>query len=149
MAKKGKSKTFADIVSEFEKESQELASLDDLKPNPATNYPLFSFKYLEDKTHKDCGESRFFIKFLERLNKLSALGWKEIEKSDRHSFGTEKIEISKIKPQVELPVNFKKHTDFTVFRATGDNHVFAGIREDSTFHIFYIESEFGRLYDHD
>lgn len=149
MAKGGAKKTFAQIMSDLNKESSRLASLDDLKPNPETNYPLFSFKYLRDKTHRDCNESKFFIKFLERLNKLSSLGWREIEKSDRHSFGTEKISISDIHHEVELPENFKKHTSFTIFRATGDNHVFAGIREANTFHIFFIESTFGELYDHD
>lgn len=95
MAKKANKKTFADILSDLKKESLELAPLDDMRPNPDTNYPLFSFKYLKDKTHKDCDESGFFIKFLERLNKLSSLGWREIEKSDRHSFGTEKIGIDR------------------------------------------------------
>lgn len=149
MAKKRNKATFADIISSLENKHPELAAIDKLRPNPDTNYPLFSFKYIEDKTHKDCNESSFFIKFIERLNKLSTLGWREIEKSDRHSFGTEKVKISEIKPQVELPEQFNKHTHFIVFRATGDNHVFAGIREANTFHIFYIESEFGKLYDHD
>lgn len=148
MARNIGKKTFAQIVSDLKKETS-LASLEEMKPNPHTNYPLFSFKYLMDKTHRDCSESSFFIRFLERLNKLSSLGWKEIEKSDRHSFGTEKIKIADIHHDVTLPDYFKKHTYFTVFRATGDNHVFAGIREANTFHIFFIESDFGALYDHD
>ncbi|WP_304649352.1 hypothetical protein [uncultured Duncaniella sp.] len=149
MAKKGNKKIFAKVLSDLQKEPLKLMPSEEMRPNPATNYPLFSFKYLKDKTHKDCNESRFFIKFLERLNRLSSLGWREIEKSDRHSFGTEKINISDVRPEVELPSQFEKYTYFTVFRATGDNHVFAGIRESNTFHIFYIESEFGTLYNHD
>lgn len=149
MAKKTQNKPFAEILSDLKKKSAGLVPVEEMRPNPATNYPLFSFKYLKDRTHRDCNESVFFIRFLERLNKLSSLGWREIEKSDRHSFGTEKIGISEVKPDVELPKVFENQKDFTVFRATGDNHVFAGIREFNTFHIFYIESEFGALYDHD
>ena len=149
MAKKRKNKTFEQICSELKNDSSDLPSLADLRINPPTNYPLFGFKYLKDTTHKHCNNGVFFVKFLERLNKLSSLGWKEIEKDDRHSFGTEKIDIEQLYPEVDLPPQFKKYDKLTVFRATGDNHVFAGIREHNTFHIFFIESEFGKLYDHD
>lgn len=149
MSKNNGRKTFAQIVSDLNQDSAKLAHLGDLRPNPDTNYPLFSFKYINDKTHKDCSDGRFFIKFIARLNKLSSLGWREIEKSDRHSFGTEKVKISDVHHDVELPDIFKRHTHLTVFRATGDNHVFAGLREANTFHIFFIESAFGELYDHD
>lgn len=149
MAKKDKKKSFAVIMKELEQEPALNPSLPELNSNPQTDYPLFGFKYLKDDTHKECKKSKFFIDFLERLNKLSNLGWKEIEKSDRHAYGTEGIEMGSIIPEVNLPKEFSNRKKLTVFRATGDNHAFAGIREGNTFHIFYIESEFGNLYDHD
>lgn len=145
MARKPRSKSFAEIYVEATSSIGKTG----LKSNPETNYPLFGFKYLDDVTHKDCGKGAFFVKFLERLNKLSSLGWAEIAKSDRHSFGTEKIDIDVLRPAVALPDEFKTIRRLTVFRATGDNHVFAGVREGNTFHILFIESEFGLLYDHD
>ena len=96
---------------------------------------------------KDCKDYDFFFRFLERLQKLSELGWKEINKSNRHGFGTEKIPTDQIKPKfpefITPDVNF-----LTAFRATGNNHPFLGIQNGKIFHIIYIESKFGDIYDH-
>lgn len=55
------------------------------------DYPLFSFKYLcSNISIKKCSRGKFFFNFLSRLKELSNAGWKVIEKSDRHSLGTEK-----------------------------------------------------------
>ena len=44
-------------------------------------YPLFSFKHLQTNiSYKDCKETKFFIDFIGRLQKLSELGWEEIRK---------------------------------------------------------------------
>lgn len=149
MAKKDKNKSFDSIVKGLKEESYSNPNIESLNSNPSTDYPLFGFKYLKDDTHKDCKKSKFFIDFLDRLKKLSNLSWKEIEKSGRHKFGTEGIELGYFKPDIKLPPQFSNKKKLTVFRATGDKHVFAGIREGNTFHIMYIESEFGDLYDHD
>ena len=63
-------------------EIQDLAEID---------HPLFSFKYLQKNSICDCKDAAFFYEFLFRLKKLSELGWDEIRKSGRHSFGMEKI----------------------------------------------------------
>ena len=148
MSKKRK-ETFADICVKLQKEDTHNPSLSGLKTNPSTDYPLFGFRYLRNDCHKPCKKPEFYFKFLERLQKLSELGWREIEKSDRHSFGTENINLDVFKPKFEMPDIFKSQDHLTVFRATGDKHVFAGVREGHTFHIFFIESDFGNLYDHD
>lgn len=145
MGKRRKSKSLDSVESE----TIRIFRRSDLRSNPETNYPLFGFKYLFDTTHKECKDAGFFKAFLVRLKKLSDLGWKEIEKSPRHSFGTEKIPIEQLRPKFEMPEEFKTQRRITVFRATGDNHVFAGIREENTFHILLIESSFGSLYHHD
>ena len=144
MTKKKRLKSFDSIVSETYREY----SREDMKSNPETNYPLFGFKYLFPTTHKDCKDAGFFKDFLMRLKKLSDLGWREIEKSPRHSFGSEKIPIEQLHPNFQMPEEFKTQKRLTVFRATGNNHVFAGVRQENTFHILFIESEFGTLYDH-
>ena len=104
---------------------------------------LFSFKEIEPFSYTQAkNDSKFFIDFIERLKKLSELGWQTIAKSDRHSFGFELLPIGQIKKQVD---GVEK---LIVFRATGNNHVFAGFREDNVFHILFIEYNFGDLYDH-
>ncbi|HNW49670.1 MAG TPA: hypothetical protein PKH79_01225 [Prolixibacteraceae bacterium] len=110
-------------------------------------YPIFCFKYLQMYSIKDCKDHEFFFRFLERLQKLSELGWAEIRKSNRHSFGTEHIPIDQIKPQtpafITPDVNY-----LTAFRATGSKLPFLGILDGKIFHIIYIESTFGDIYDH-
>ena len=112
------------------------------------SYPLFSFKHLQTSvSYKNTKDTKFFIVFLERLNKLSLLGWEEIRKSQRHSYGMEKIPIGKIKPQ--LP-NFitPDIKELHVFRATGSNKVFVGLQQEDVFHVIFIEAEFGEVYKH-
>lgn len=122
------------------KEIEELASI---------NYPLFSFKYLQEKSIKDCRNTDFFQDFIFRLKKLSELGWEEIRKSDKHSFGMEKIPYNQIKPKSQLPQFITPDAEFCVFRATGSNLPFLGIQKGKIFYIIFIETKFGDIYDHD
>jgi hypothetical protein len=112
------------------------------------NYPKFCFKYLQETSIKNSKNHKFFIDFLFRLKKLSELGWNEINKSPKHSFGTEKISIEKIKqkqlPEIITP-DVKK---ITVFRADGSNKPFLGLRTDDIFHVIFIEANFGDIYEH-
>lgn len=112
------------------------------------DYPVFSFKYLQDVSLASCRNHTFFVEFLQRLKKLCELGWKQIETSGRHSFGTEKLDVNKIIP-MNRPAIMTRDVDFlTVFRATGSNHSFLGIRDDVLFHVIFIETNFGDIYKH-
>ena len=72
--------------------------------------------------------------------------WNEINKSQRHSFGYEKISIKSIKKDISIA----KGIDYLFsFRATGSNHVFLGFREGNVFKVVFIESKFGDIYNHD
>lgn len=110
------------------------------------NYPLFSFKHLRDVSVKWCRDASFLPDFLFRLRKLSELGWKEIDKSFRHSFGMEKIDRKRLKPQ--LPAGVTPEVPLFAFRAVGDNRPFVGFREGKVFHVVFIETAFGDIYDH-
>jgi hypothetical protein len=112
------------------------------------DYPVFSFKYLQESSISDCNNHTFFREFLFRLKKLSELGWKEIRTSDKHSFGTEIIRIDNIIPTIKPSILTPDVTHLTVFRATGSNHSFLGINQNGIFHIIYIEAEFGDIYNH-
>jgi hypothetical protein len=108
------------------------------------NYPVFCFKYLQTTPQKDY---KFYADFIERLKKISNLSWDVINATQRHGFGTEKMPIAQIIPN--LPKFITPDIDFlTVFRANGDNRPFLGLRIGNIFHIIFIEENFGDVYKH-
>lgn len=74
------------------------------------------------------------------------MDWNTVGVSQRHSFGCEKIPVTAIKKDLKLT---REVTFLLAFRATGDNHVFLGFRDGNVFHVVYIESQFGDIYDHE
>lgn len=112
--------------------------------NIEINYPLFCFKHLQTKPKEDF---KFYADFIERLKKLCNLSWKEINVTQKHGFGTEKIPVKQVKPELPKFVT-PDVTDLTVFRANGDNRPFLGLRKNNVFHIIFLEEKFGDIYDH-
>jgi len=112
------------------------------------NYPIFCFKHLQDVSIKNSTDADFFVKFLFRLQKLSNLGWEEIRKSPKHSFGTSQIPINELKPTIFPSIVTPEVTHLTVFRANGDNRPFLGIQSKDIFHVIFIEAVFNDIYDH-
>lgn len=111
------------------------------------DYPIFCFKHLSDASFTSCKDRNFFIDFLKRLNSLSNLGWEEIRKSQHHSFGMESISKTAIKKDLPECVtdDVKK---LHVFRANGNNLPFVGLQVGRVFRIFFIEAQFGDIYNH-
>ena len=98
---------------------------EDLKSFVGIEYPLFSFRWLQDKSINKCRDAKFFYDFLFRLQKLSELGWKAIRTSGRHQFGSEKIPVKSIKSDC-LPPFITNDMELDVFRAVGDNRPMIG-----------------------
>ena len=124
-----------------QKEISEFAQID---------YPLFSFRYLQPNSIKNCTQPDFFYDFLMRLNELSSNGWDKIRSSRRHDLGMESIPCNQFKPNLKilgdtLTDDIKK---LHVFRADNKNHSFVGLQVGKVFHIFFIEAEFGDIYSH-
>lgn len=119
-----------------------------IKKKPEESYPVFCFRYLQPFSYNCCSDPSFFIEFLERLKKLGNLGWQGINGSARHSFGTEKMPIHKIKIRQLPSIVTQEVASLTVFRATGSNLPFLGIRLEDTFQVILIETNFGDIYDH-
>ena len=111
------------------------------------DYPLFSFRHLQHTSFPDCKDISFFPSFMKRLKNLSELGWNGINTSQRHGYGMEKIPQDIIRPQ--LPTIITPEVQLFAFRATGNNLPFVGFREGKIFHILFIETTFGNIYDHD
>lgn len=118
----------------------------DIESFAKIDYPLFSFRYLQHTSYTECKDLAFFPNFMRRLGKLSELGWKGINTSQRHGFGMEKLPQEMIKPQ--LPSIVTPEVQLFAFRATGNNLPFVGFREGKIFHILYIETSFGDIYNH-
>ena len=137
-SKKGKSKIIKEIDNRISINSD----------TEFIDYPVFSFKYLQEYSLKDCRDMMFLVNFLFRLQKLSELGWKEIEKSNRHSYGIEYIPIKQFKPKTHPSVITPDVDKLCVFRSNGDNRSFAGIRKGNIFEIIYIEAIINDLYAH-
>ncbi len=110
-------------------------------------YPVFCFKHLQSNSIQNCKDFEFFYSFLDRLRRLSELGWKEIRNTQRHGFGMEKISVDQIKPKLPYFVT-PEVNHLMVFRAHGDNRTFLGIQKNKLFHIIFIESNFGDIYNH-
>lgn len=98
---------------------------------------VFGFSELKD----------IIIKFLGRLKQLSQLDWDAVNVSAKHSFGWEVMEVKNMtkSAQLSVPAGMDK---LLVFRATGDNHVFLGYRQQNTFEVIFIEYNFGDIYSH-
>lgn len=114
----------------------------------AKERPIFSFEYLD--THflrKSKAEDGFYREFILRLSKLGQLGWNGIRQSGRHEYGRESISVAQMKPQMPSAIT-PDITELDVFRANGNNNVFAGFMRDDIFFVVFIEGKFGELYDH-
>lgn len=108
----------------------------------------FNFSELRTISYSDAKrDGAFFINFIGRLKKLCSLDWNTINRSERHSFGTETMSVSKLTKaaQEKAPSGVDS---FKVFRATGNNHVFLGYREENIFYVVFIEYNFGDIYNH-
>ena len=95
-------------------------------------------------SHNDSG---FFISFLDRLKKLSSIDWNTANVSARHSYGLEKMNVCDMTRAAQSHVP-EGMVSLLVFRATGDNHVFLGYREENVFQVIFVEYQFGDVYCH-
>ena len=120
-------------------EVEALASID---------YPLFSFRYFKDVSVKNCCDHKFFFDYINRLQKLSELGWDEIRKSHPHSFGMEPMPKAQIRHNGLLPPFVTKEVYLHVFRAVGDNRIMVGLQEGKIFHVFFVAARFGDISPH-
>lgn len=109
---------------------------------------IFDFSMLSKLSYIDAkNDSKFFISFLNRLSELSKTTWNTVNTSARHSYGWEIIERQSFSKaaQERLPAGVDK---LMVFRVSGDNHVFLGIRDTNVFKVIFIEYSFGDIYSH-
>lgn len=134
-------------MGEIRRPKDRLSVPKDIDAYSKVDYPLFSFRYLQDVSLKDCNDHKFLLDFVFRLKKLSELGWKQIATSHRHGFGMEKIDRDSIKPSI--PSIVTPEVPLFAFRAAGNNLPFVGFRDDKIFHVLFVETSFGDIYHHE
>jgi hypothetical protein len=111
------------------------------------DYPIFCFKHFLKSSADNCTKKQL-LDFIERLQKLSVLGWREIRTSSRHGFGSEKIAINELK--VSIPSITPDMRYVLSFRYGDNNLPFIAIRHNgnSVLHILAIEARHGDIYNH-
>lgn len=109
-------------------------------------YPVFCFRYFDITCLKGCPQKQL-QSFVERLHRLSVLGWSEIRRSGRHEYGREYLPKDAIK-QVLPPIITDDVSKVMVFRYDNENHPFIGVQTENTIQLIALEVRFGELYDH-
>lgn len=114
--------------------------------NYQTHHPIFSLQYLstDHKFSFDSCNKDQKVKFADTLYKLSRLTWAQIQQTDRHALGTEKISRASIKPPI--PSHITEDVNFLAFRFD-DKAPIVGYRGNDVFHIIWIDRLY-KLYDH-
>lgn len=108
-------------------------------------YPIFCFKHLHSSFCLDQCSSDEKSAFIERLVKLSSLTWGELQRTQKHGFGCEKIRRSSIKKSI--PTSITGDVDFFLaFRFDGKKPMI-GFQNRFIFHVVYIDPKFA-VYNH-
>jgi len=110
------------------------------------DYPIFCFKYLS-KSIKDCPKEHK-EEFITRLFKLSKLSFKQINTSNRHQYGWEKINKKTLR--INLPPFITEEVNFLyAYRYNGKKNPFLAYRRPNTsiLHIIAIDYNFS-AYNH-
>lgn len=109
------------------------------------NYPIFCFKHLHrDYNIEKCepGEKQ---SLLERIVKLSSMTWLQIEQTNRHGLGSEKIAINAIRPA--CPSFITADVKFLLALRFQNNKPFIGFKNGYIFHVIFIDRAFN-VYNH-
>lgn len=117
------------------------------KKKPEIDYPVFCFKHLQPHSYSECEDVKLIRSFFERCKNLAQLGWKEIDTSQKHGHGYEKLEREKFKPSLPpfITPDVKK---LLVFRYGKSNLSFVALRSENILHVIFIETVHGHIYDH-
>jgi len=101
------------------------------------NHPIFCFKYIQkDYSLEQCSTDEK-VAFVEKLFKLSQLSWQEIEHTQKHGLGTEKIAITSI--SAGLPPIITREVKFLLALRFIGKKPFIGYRDRFLFHVIFID----------
>lgn len=114
-------------------------------PEDNSSTPKFCLAHLVSGYNLDPLDKPAQAAFAIALQKRSSLTWGQIMLIDRHGLGYEFLPVDKFK--CPPPHRFEGTEKFMVFRYHGKLPM-AGVRIRDTFHVLWIERQYGELYDH-
>lgn len=130
-------------------ESRESLTSGDLKAKKEER-PVFSFEYLQDVSiRKKCTDQMFLYDLLHHLREICGKTWKEIQSAGKHSLvGYEMLPVEYFVPKKMPEIVSPDVKKLMVFRASGDNRVMVGIKQESIFHVLFVETVHGDVSPH-
>ena len=119
---------------------------EDAKRSSQQERPLFSFEFLNHDARYALSRcsSEEKSRFIEKIVNLSQLTWAEIQSSNRHKVGYEKIPAKKIRAKLHPEADSKR--DYLAFRCIGKAPM-VGYRVGRIFYVLWIDRDF-TLYKH-
>ncbi len=116
------------------------------KRSSNSEHPAFCFNKLNHLHNLDKCEKLDQIAFAKKIVSLGSMTWAEIQSSNRHGVGHEKINQNSIQPS--LPEDTPNDRNFLAFRLGGGKHkVIIGYRIGKLFYVVWIDTK-GKIYRH-
>ncbi len=107
------------------------------------DYPIFCFRHLHPDYDLDrcvLSDVKFSKQFLKKIQLLSSTSWNDLQFSDHHGHGTEKISISSINKPIPSSIT-EDVKDFLSFRFYGTNGRIIGFKTQAIFHVVYVDTK--------
>lgn len=108
--------------------------------------PVFCFQFQRQGwTIGNCNDGSK-VKLADAIHVRSRMTWLQIENASHKGFGSEKIPLAKIRP--DIPDSFPKEIDKALILRCGSGLMrLAGFRSQRIFHIVWVDPD-GSPYDH-
>ena len=112
---------------------------------PDYDYPIFCFRHLHPDHNLDGCTNDEKKSLIEKIVKLSQLSWLDMQNTQRHGLGTEKILISSIKPK--CPDFITDDVTYLLALRFDGRKPILGHRDRFVFHVIFIDNKFS-VYNH-
>lgn len=121
--------------------------LKDLKEDsyPKIDHPVFCFRYTHRKYCVEVLPIEERAELITRIEQISKLTWTEIQLTQKHGFGSEKIKRGSIKPDIPSFVT-PDVNHLIAIRYSGFKPI-VGFRNKFIFHLLFIDHDYS-VYDH-
>lgn len=116
------------------------------RPAVSTNtlHPAFCFRYLQNGWDLDTLEQEEKLALIEKMVQIGGLTWQQIQGTQRHGNGHEKISQDAIR--AGKPECVTSDVQLLAFRFCGKKPM-VGFRSDKVFYVLWFDREF-KLYNH-
>ncbi|WP_132047126.1 hypothetical protein [Curtobacterium sp. PhB136] len=113
-------------------------------PVPAEGHPVLSLRHVQPRFDVEAMTVEQRSAFLIKWAKRSRFSWTELTLQSKHGLGFEMMPKKQIRPAVPEALEQSK---YMVFRHQ-ENLPFVGFKAGDVFHVLWIESDYGDVYDH-